>query len=179
MPRLAANEVVQVHSLTDFPAEAACERRLVEGAGDRSVFALPLLQAGVLAGAIFFSSRQKEKTWTSEHLSLIRFLGDILLNALARKQTGKALARYQNDLESLVQEALAEVKTLSGLLPICASCKKIRDDQGYWQQIERYVTVHSEAEFSHGVCPPCAKKLYPDEYRSLFPDLTEAEFDDV
>ena len=61
-----------------------------------------------------------------------------------------------------LEKALAKVQTLSGLLPICASCKNIRDDKGYWKQIEGYITDHSEAEFSHGICPDCAKKLYPD-----------------
>jgi PAS domain S-box-containing protein len=61
-----------------------------------------------------------------------------------------------------LQNALAEVKKLSGFLPICASCKKIRDDKGYWQQIERYISDHSEALFSHSICPDCARKLYPD-----------------
>jgi hypothetical protein len=59
-----------------------------------------------------------------------------------------------------LQEALANVKTLRGLLPICASCKMIRDDQGYWHQVEMYVKERSEAEFSHGICPECARKLY-------------------
>ena len=63
-----------------------------------------------------------------------------------------------------LQKALKKVKTLSGFLPICASCKKIRDDQGYWNQIEAYISEHSEAEFSHGICPECAEKLYPDIY---------------
>jgi hypothetical protein len=58
--------------------------------------------------------------------------------------------------------SLENVKMLSGLLPICASCKKIRDDKGYWNQIESYIRDHSEAEFSHGICPECMKKLYPD-----------------
>ena len=61
-----------------------------------------------------------------------------------------------------LQEAISEVKILSGFLPICTSCKKIRDDQGDWYQIEAYIRENSEAEFSHGVCPDCAKKLYPD-----------------
>jgi hypothetical protein len=61
-----------------------------------------------------------------------------------------------------LQEALTMVKLLSGLLPICASCKKIRDDKGYWTQIESYIRDHSEAEFSHGICPDCLKKLYPE-----------------
>ncbi len=61
-----------------------------------------------------------------------------------------------------LQAALSKVKLLSGLLPICSSCKKIRDDKGYWNQIESYIHEHSEAEFSHGICPECMKKLYPD-----------------
>ncbi len=61
-----------------------------------------------------------------------------------------------------MREALSKVKLLSGLLPICASCKKVRDDKGYWKQIEAYIRDHSEAEFSHGICPECAKKLYSD-----------------
>ena len=63
-----------------------------------------------------------------------------------------------------LQKALAKIKTLSGLLPICASCKKIRDDQGYWTQLESYISEHSEAEFTHGCCPDCMKKLYPELY---------------
>jgi AmiR/NasT family two-component response regulator len=61
-----------------------------------------------------------------------------------------------------LQEALANVKTLRGLLPICASCKKIRDDHGYWQQVEVYIRDHSEVEFSHGLCPDCVGKYFPD-----------------
>jgi AmiR/NasT family two-component response regulator len=68
-------------------------------------------------------------------------------------------------LNAELQAALAKVKTLSGLLPICASCKKIRDDQGYWHQVEVYIRDHSEVEFSHGICPDCAQKLYPEFYR--------------
>jgi len=60
-----------------------------------------------------------------------------------------------------LKKALAKVRLLSGLLPICASCKKIRDDKGYWNQIESYIRDHSEAEFSHGICPDCAKQMYP------------------
>ncbi len=61
-----------------------------------------------------------------------------------------------------LQKTLSEVKILRGFLPICASCKRIRDDQGYWNQIESYIRDRSEAEFSHSICPDCAKKLYPD-----------------
>jgi len=68
--------------------------------------------------------------------------------------------RYVDEL----QQALKEVNQLSGLLPICSHCKKIRDDKGYWSQIEKYITEHSEAEFSHSICQECAKKYYPDFY---------------
>ncbi|MFO7749045.1 MAG: PAS domain-containing protein [Desulfobacteraceae bacterium] len=62
-----------------------------------------------------------------------------------------------------LEKAIDEIKQLSGLLPICASCKKIRDDKGYWKQIESYISAHSEAEFSHGTCPECAEKFYGDQ----------------
>ena len=68
--------------------------------------------------------------------------------------------------ESLLT-ALGNIKTLSGLLPICASCKKIRDDKGYWNQLESYIKEHSDAVFSHGICPDCAKQLYPNRYHLL------------
>jgi len=75
-----------------------------------------------------------------------------------RKRAEEALLRERDKLK----EALAKIKTLSGMLPICASCKNIRDDEGYWNQIESYIRDHSEVEFSHGICPECVKKLYPD-----------------
>jgi len=61
-----------------------------------------------------------------------------------------------------LKKALADVRTLGGLIPICASCKKIRDDKGYWEQIEVYIRDHSDAQFSHSLCPGCVKELYPD-----------------
>ena len=77
----------------------------------------------------------------------------------------RARQRAEAERERLIaelQEALANVKTLTGLIPICASCKKIRDDQGYWTQLETYLKQHSDAEFSHGLCLDCLRKLYPD-----------------
>ena len=81
-------------------------------------------------------------------------------NISARIKAENAKGELIGDL----QEALDKVNLLGGLLPICASCKKIRDDKGYWNQIETYIRDHSEAEFSHGICPDCAKKLYPEFY---------------
>ncbi len=77
----------------------------------------------------------------------------------------KNLEREREKLIADLREALANIKTLRGMLPICAACKKIRDDQGYWNQIESYIRDHSEAEFSHSICPDCAKKLYPEYYK--------------
>jgi ABC-type amino acid transport substrate-binding protein len=67
-------------------------------------------------------------------------------------------------LNQELQKAFDTIKTLQGILPICASCKKIRDDKGYWNQLEDYISQHSEAEFSHGICPECAKKIYPEYF---------------
>jgi K+-sensing histidine kinase KdpD len=81
------------------------------------------------------------------------------------------LARLKGDmvremkLNTELQAAMAEVKRLSGLLPICAWCKRIRNDEGDWQQIEEYITVHSEADFTHGICPDCARKHRAREVR--------------
>lgn len=75
---------------------------------------------------------------------------------LKLKQLNQELHRRNQQL----QEALAEVKTLKGLLPICASCKKVRDDDGYWQQVEVYIATHTDVIFAHSLCPKCAKKYY-------------------
>ena len=78
-----------------------------------------------------------------------------------RKERETELRRINEEL----QRTLREVKVLRGLIPICASCKKIRNDGGFWQQLEEYIGEHSEAEFSHGLCQPCLKKLYPGVYQ--------------
>lgn len=69
--------------------------------------------------------------------------------------------RAEKAIEEL-QKALDEIRTLQGILPICASCKKIRDDKGYWNQIESYISKHSQAVFSHGLCPDCAEKVFEE-----------------
>jgi len=74
----------------------------------------------------------------------------------------KEMERVREELVDSLQKAIKEIKILSGLLPICSHCKKIRDDKGYWNQIETYIEEHSEVDFSHGICPECAKKYYPD-----------------
>jgi len=91
--------------------------------------------------------------------------GDLLIRAILYGLERKKMEVEREGLVQELKEALAKVKLLSGFLPICCSCKKIRDDQGYWQQIESYISDHSNAEFSHGLCPECSKKLYPEYYQ--------------
>jgi PAS domain-containing protein len=95
----------------------------------------------------------------------IRFIG-IVLDITERKQ-------FEAEREKLIKElqyALDNVKTLQGLIPICASCKKIRDDKGFWNQVEGYISQHTDAKFTHGICPDCAKKLYGDVYDKMIED---------
>jgi len=103
-------------------------------------------------GRHFYQTRLWFATLTA--LALLAALG------LHRLRLRRLRLRHE-ELEREVHAALASVKTLRGLLPICANCKRIRSDQGYWEQIEAYVHEHSEAQFSHGFCPDCLKQLYP------------------
>ena len=87
------------------------------------------------------------------------------LRLLARVKNQLALRQKQRELEQKnfeLQTALDQIKTLHGILPICSFCKQIRNDHGSWQRLEEYIQTHSEAEFSHSVCPQCVKKHYPD-----------------
>ncbi len=88
-----------------------------------------------------------------------------LMGVIGTVMAYRRLSRDERENAALIGElkqSLEEIKVLHGLLPICASCKKIRNDQGYWQQIETYIDQHTEAKFSHGICPECMKKLYPE-----------------
>jgi DNA-binding NtrC family response regulator len=90
--------------------------------------------------------------------------GDVITRAVRYALERKLLMRDRERLINELRDALATVKRLSGLLPICSSCKKIRDDQGYWRQVEEYLHDHSEADFTHGICPECMHRLYPDVF---------------
>jgi phosphoserine phosphatase RsbU/P len=85
-----------------------------------------------------------------------------------RIRSGQRIVELQCELASAnarLRNALSDVKVLSGFLPLCAACKKIRDAEGHWHQIESYISRHSEAHFSHSVCPDCARSLYPDLFK--------------
>ncbi len=101
-------------------------------------------------------------------LAILKEVAEIRLELSLAQQEIERRRQAEREKENLIQElqkALSEVKTLRGFLPICASCKKIRDDKGYWTQIEAYISKHSDAEFSHGMCPDCAKKWYPEYFK--------------
>lgn len=91
---------------------------------------------------------------------LLRKLNETLKNEIEKREIAEK-EKEQTILK--LREALAKVKTLSGLLPICAWCKKIRDDTGYWNQLEKYIGDHSGAEFTHSICPECMQKNFPKQ----------------
>jgi PAS domain S-box-containing protein len=95
----------------------------------------------------------------------LAYIAGTMQDITERKHAEEALQRYSVELEiknKALQEALANVKQLNGMLPICASCKKIRDDKGYWSEVESYLSEHTKTVFSHGMCPDCEKKAYQD-----------------
>jgi hypothetical protein len=100
----------------------------------------------------------KENKWGKRYESLLFTFKDAVEAHLALVNNLEQLDEKNKELV----RTLKEVKILRGLLPICAGCKKIRDDNGYWNQIESYIKKYSEVEFSHGICPDCAKRYYPD-----------------
>ncbi len=91
------------------------------------------------------------------------------LNMLAEEIAASTVSidRYRMIVSEL-RTALDDVKTLSGLLPVCAWCKQVRDDEGYWSKLEEYVAKHSEARFTHGICPTCLSAEYKNESRGRF-----------
>jgi len=91
----------------------------------------------------------------------------VLAVLIAHRVRVRQLVAREHELGRRVKEALAEVKVLSGLLPICSNCKSVREDGGYWQRIESYIQTHSQAQFTHGICPDCMVKLYPEEAKRI------------
>ena len=136
-------------------------------AGIRSVIMIPLISRDQVIGVLNLQSL-KPNAYTEKELRIAERVGTQIAGAIANAQLFAERNRVEEEREKLIrdlQKALSEVKTLKGIFPICASCKKIRDDKGYWNQVEVYIRDRSEAEFSHGICPDCMKKLYPDFYK--------------
>lgn len=135
--------------------------RAANAVGLHAAFCFPIVIRDTVHGVVEFFSREPRQP------------DDFLLQAMTDMgiKIGQFIERRQAEAqrEQLIkelQDAVSRIKILRGLLPICASCKKIRDDKGYWNDLESYISDHSEADFSHGICPECARRLYPgwDEF---------------
>lgn len=151
-------------ALQDISAEVAKKNRFQAQALllTSALFALTLF-------VLYFSfGRLIGRLENSEKMKSV-LLGQLEETVFILKKNEDELKKYQENLETLVKErtsslekSLSEVKTLRGFLPICASCKKIRNDHGFWEQVEVYIRDRSDAEFSHSICPECFHRLYPD-----------------
>ena len=167
-----SNYLVQAHG-----AQGSSNRNMTVDDRTFRLAALPLVDAGMTTvGTLIALNDVTDKIAVLNNL-LLSILAAVLLVGGAvfvffYKYSGrieKQLANYQNNLEHLVAErteelerAMEEVQALSGLLPICSFCKRIRDDEGYWNQLEGYISKHSDAKFSHSICGECMKKHYPE-----------------
>lgn len=130
---------------------------MARGAGLHAAFAFPILSGSEVTGVIEFFSRWVRRP-DQDLLLMMSAMGGQIGLFLSRRRAEAERERLVTELKN----ALANIKTLHGLLPICATCKKVRDDSGYWNRIEDYVRERSGAEFTHGICPDCARKMHPD-----------------
>jgi len=134
-----------------------------------------LMETGAAVSDLWHKQKNGSKrllTVNAVKLSKTRILG-FCKDITKRKRAEQALGKAAEEREKLIKElqyALDHVKTLRGLIPICAHCKKVRDDEGFWKQVEGYISAHSDAEFTHGVCPDCAEKYYGEFYNRKIDD---------
>ncbi len=129
----------------------------------RNVLFAPLVIEGRTVGVIGLANKPED--FNENDAILATAFGELAAIALENSRHFDERVKAEQQRESVIEDlrrALSEVKTLSGLLPICSHCKKVRDDKGYWKKIESYIEQHSDALFSHGICEECAKKYYPD-----------------
>lgn len=118
----------------------------------------------LIAGESFHPSMENGAYFAASASRLYDSFGNVAgaIESIRDITAAKHLEEEREQLIEELQKAILKVQTLRGLLPICASCKSIRDDKGYWNKLEAFISKHSEAQFSHGICPECAKKLYPE-----------------
>lgn len=123
----------------------------------------------------FFETRHRRKDGRIIDVELsnngANYRGGKLIFCICRDITSRKKAEKEREaLIKRLQESLAEIRTLRKILPLCSFCKKVRDDKGYWEQVDVYLHKHSSVDVSHSICPECMKKHYPDEYRALYPE---------
>jgi transcriptional regulator with GAF, ATPase, and Fis domain len=150
-------EAMKYRNTSPFPTPACTPSEIWLGA--------PLQVKGNTIGAIAVQSYTDPGLYDETDKDVLTAVADQVALAIERKISEEKRETLIRELHS----ALEEVKTLQGILPICSSCKKIRDDSGYWNQIETYIQQHSKAMFSHGLCPSCSDALYGEEdwYKEL------------
>ena len=127
--------------------------------GIRGGMYMALLAAGTWFAADYLSGRPYSSPGTAGWNALMELAACIVVAGIA--SVVRTQLRAQEKLNTELFETMAQVKRLEGLLPICAACKQIRNERGEWELMEKYITTHSEAQFSHSVCPECARQLYP------------------
>ncbi len=152
--RLERHEAIQ-GLIREMPA---AERAFYGVQDVLSIVVVPIFVDDRLWGCLGFDECRAERTWDTAEVEALRTAAGLISAAIVRQRIRDERERLFGEL----QQALCDVKTLGGLLPICSSCKKIRNDRGYWEQIEVYIRQHSAAEFSHGLCPDCVRTLYPE-----------------
>ena len=134
----------------------------------KNVLFAPLNLEGRTVGIMGLAN--KEGGFTSSDLAMASHFGELAAIALRNSQIAEERDSFEQEQSRLIKqltEALTQVKTLKGLIPVCSICKRIRDDQGYWAKLEDYLLEHAEAEVSHGLCPDCVKEHYPEVYADL------------
>ncbi len=155
---------------------APCDKRFISGISNiRSMMCAPLKTGNKTFGVITISS-EKKVHYTAANLKIFEAIALQGAIAIENTQYLEELNKHRQHLEVLVKERtndlakknvllqkkIAEIKVLQGFLPICAGCKKIRNDSGFWEGIEQYISEHSDTVFSHGLCPDCTRELYPE-----------------
>ncbi|MCK4641789.1 MAG: hypothetical protein KAU06_10660 [Candidatus Marinimicrobia bacterium] len=157
-PAILTNDKQIIQLIEEF-TDSNVLRKLIPGIYKvleiNSVIIFPLSFGNTALGIMDIS---RDKPFSTEEFQRLQQVVPQLTEAVIYH---KAI-QEKEELFAELQEAYNKVKRLSGLIPICAQCKKIRDDSGYWNQVESYITEHSDAVFSHGICPDCMEKLYPE-----------------
>jgi K+-sensing histidine kinase KdpD len=133
--------------------------------GRKPAVAIAIISALTWFSADYFIASHYSSLYYAFWNSFVRLVAFLFTALLISKI--KAILETEKKISADLQNSLDHIKQLKGMLPICASCKKIRNDKGYWEQIEHYISERSETEFSHGLCPDCAVRLYPELMESL------------
>lgn len=141
----------------------------------RAYVGIPIVKGGQALG-VLYALDQHKRSYTEEDLGFLTILANRAAFTISHVRLYKnvqaanmKLQKQDEEQKKLIIElrnALDQVKTLSGLIPICSGCKKVRRDEGFWEQVEVFVEAHSEAEFSHSICPCCKEKMYAELYKN-------------